>query len=89
MGTIAARDCLRILELSETVAAIGVLAICQAVDLREREGEVPGRRATALRDAIRKTIPPLHEDRRQDLDIERVLEMYRAGTLPIGELSPA
>jgi histidine ammonia-lyase len=88
MGTIAARDCLRILELSETVAAIGVLAACQAVDLRERSGELPGRRAAALRNAVRKTIPPLHEDRRQDLDIEHVLEMVHTGTLPFGELGP-
>jgi hypothetical protein len=34
MGTIAARDCLRVLELTETVAAIATLALCQAVDLR-------------------------------------------------------
>ena len=35
MGTVAARDCLRILELTESVAAMVLLADCQAVDLRD------------------------------------------------------
>lgn len=86
MGTIAARDCLRVLELSETVAAIALLAACQAVDIREREGERPGHRAAAMRNAIRKSIPELLADRRQDGDIARVVEMHHADTLPIGEL---
>ncbi len=34
MGTIAARDALRIIELTETVLAIVQLALCQAFDLR-------------------------------------------------------
>ena len=34
MGTIAARDCLRILELTEQVAAACLLACVQAVELR-------------------------------------------------------
>ena len=38
MGTIAARDALRVLELTETVLAVVQLALCQAVDLRNREG---------------------------------------------------
>jgi histidine ammonia-lyase len=46
MGTIAARDCRRILELSETVAAILLLADCQALELR---GDAAGR-ARAARD---------------------------------------
>jgi len=86
MGTIAARDCLRIQELSETVAAISVLACCQAVDLREARGEAPGLRAAELRNAVRKSIPQLRSDRRQDHDIEQVLQMHRAGSLPMGEL---
>src|SRR5207244_2138324 len=38
MGSIAARDCQRVLELSETVAVIELLALCQAVDLRGPDG---------------------------------------------------
>ncbi len=84
MGSIAARDALRIGELTETVAAIVALAACQAVDLREREGQVPGRRAAALRHAIRKVVPMLTSDRRQDGDIDDVVQLHRSGTLVPG-----
>jgi histidine ammonia-lyase len=40
MGTISARDCLRIIELTEQVAAAALLATSQAVELRLRHGEV-------------------------------------------------
>lgn len=40
MGTIAARDCLRILELSEQVAAAVLLATVQALELRLRSGDL-------------------------------------------------
>ena len=85
MGTIAARECRRILDLAETVAAISLLAACQAFDLRPGEGS---RRGRALRDAVRKEVAPVVEDRRQDLDIEAVLALHRAGALPIGALEP-
>jgi len=83
MGTIAARDCRRILELSETVAAIALLAVCQALDLRGEESG--GRRARALRDAVRKQVPMVTEDRRQDHDIAAVLDLLREDALPIGD----
>jgi histidine ammonia-lyase len=87
LGTTAARDCLRVLELSETVAAIVLLAACQALELREGAGRRG--RALALREAVRKHVAPLGEDRRQDRDIERVLELLRADALPIGPFEPA
>ena len=40
MGTIAARDALRVLELTEQVAAAHVIACIQALRLRQREGEI-------------------------------------------------
>jgi histidine ammonia-lyase len=84
MGTIAARDCRAVLDLAETVAAIQLLACCQALDLR---GELAtAGRARALRDAVRKAVPMLVDDRRQDVDIEAVLALYRSGELPIGAL---
>jgi histidine ammonia-lyase len=81
MGTIAARDCLRILELSETVASILVLASAQAVDLRGAHACSPA--SVALRDAVRAEIPMLSVDRRQDRDIARVTELHRDGALPV------
>jgi histidine ammonia-lyase len=87
MGTIAARDCRRILELGETVAVIGLLAACQALDLRNGGSQL--RRPLALRETVRKAAPMLVEDRRQDLDIQRVLAMLREGSLPVGPVQPA
>src|SRR5690606_14635202 len=37
MGTIAARDCLRVLELTEQVVVAGLLSAAQALDLREAD----------------------------------------------------
>jgi histidine ammonia-lyase len=84
MGTIAARDALRVLELVETVLAIAQLALCQAVDLRQGEG--CHIRSTKMHQAVRRFVPLNDADRRQDLDIQRVLERYRAGELPIGTI---
>ena len=84
MGTIASRDCLRVLELTETVAAILQLASSQAVDLREESEVAP--QGKLLRDAVRKSVSMLQADRRQDHDIDAVLDIYRSGALPIGEL---
>jgi histidine ammonia-lyase len=41
MGTIAARDALRVLELSEQVAAACIIATVQALRLRQRKGQLP------------------------------------------------
>jgi histidine ammonia-lyase len=84
MGTIAARDALRILDLTETVLAVVQLAVCQAVDLRSREG--CHHRSIELHRAIRATIPVNEADRRQDLDIRSVLNLFRTNALPIGEM---
>jgi histidine ammonia-lyase len=84
MGTIAARDALRVAELTETVLAITQLALCQAVDLRGGEGSHC--RSRELHQAIRQSVPVNDADRRQDLDIQRVLDLYRAGELPIGSI---
>lgn len=40
MGTIAARDCLRVLKLTEQVAASALLAATQGLELRKRQGDV-------------------------------------------------
>ena len=84
MGTIAARDCLQVTELTETVAAICTLALCQAVDLRH--GENCHARALAMRDAVRRRVRFNAHDRRQDVDITAVLKMMQNCELPIGEV---
>jgi histidine ammonia-lyase len=82
MGSIAARDCQRSLELAETVAAIELLALCQAVDLRGPATCTPG--SQRLHAAVRRLVPRNDADRRQDVDIATILEQHRAGALPVG-----
>lgn len=83
MGTIAARDCLRVVELTETAAAIGLLVMLQGVDIRGGEG--CHKRARALHQAVRAFVPVNDADRRMDHDIAAVLTRLRAGALPIGD----
>jgi len=82
MGTIAARDCVRVLELTEAVAAIHTLACVQAVDLREGRG--CHRRSRSLHEQVRRFVPVNRADRAMDDDIRQVLASYRAEQLDIG-----
>jgi histidine ammonia-lyase len=83
MGTLAARDCLRILELTETVAVVLMLALCQAADLRADSS--PRGRTRQVHAAVRQHVAVNLADRRMDSDIAWALGAYRAGALPIGE----
>lgn len=84
MGTISAREALRILDLTETVAVVHLLALCQAMDLRGVDAFGPPLRA--LHAAVRAQVPPNDADRRMDGDIGAVLALYRADALPLGEV---
>jgi histidine ammonia-lyase len=81
MGSIAARDCQRVLDLTETVAAIELLALCQGLDLR---GGPSRARSRALHGAVRALVARNDADRRQDGDIEQMLRLHRGGGLPAG-----
>lgn len=65
MGTIAARDCVRILELTEQVAAATLIAVTQGVELRGDLG--------ALSPSIRDTISQVREQVRL-LETDRAME---------------
>jgi histidine ammonia-lyase len=76
MGTIAARDCIRILELTEQVAAALLLAVIQGVELR---GKV-----TELSDPLQKTyqqlrdyVPFLSSDRAMEQELRLCTELIR------------
>ncbi len=84
MGTIAARDAVRVVELVERVAAIATLALCQAVDLRGPRACRP--RTLEMHRAVRQRVPTNDCDRRQDKDVEQVIAMLEAGLLPLPEL---
>jgi histidine ammonia-lyase len=70
MGTIAARDCLRVLELTEQVAAALALATVQALALRARQGEPAlarlGPEGRAFVQDLQTLAPFVEEDRPLD-----------------------
>lgn len=83
MGTLSSREARRVVELAETVGAVVLLAACQAVDLRVRSGAGVPPAVAALHAAVRRRVPMLDDDRRQDHDIAAVLEMLREDALPL------
>jgi phenylalanine ammonia-lyase len=82
MGTIAARDARSIVELIREVAAIHLLALCQAADLRGLEHL--SRPTAAVHAVIRKLSPFLERDRPMEADVDRVVEAIRSGDLRRG-----
>lgn len=79
MGTIAARDARSVVELVQQVAAIHLIALCQAADLRGLEHLSSGTsRAHTL---VRKLSPFVEGDRPMEGDIRRVWEAIRSGEL--------
>jgi histidine ammonia-lyase/phenylalanine ammonia-lyase len=79
MATIAARDARSIVELAQNVAAIHLLAVTQALDLRGVDKASPITRAA--HDLVRQRVPFLDGDRRMDADIRAVVELIRSGEL--------
>jgi len=84
MATTAARDLLRVVELTEQVAAIVTLACCQALELRA--GIDRSNRGHELLRAVREVAPYVSADRRMDGDIMAVLGLLRQDALPLGPL---
>jgi histidine ammonia-lyase len=80
MGTIAARDCLRVLELTEQVAAAMLIAARQATSLRQRvdASQVLGPALTAFQQDLSHRVPLIDEDRALDGDLHRLLDALRA-----------
>jgi len=83
LGTIAARDCRRVLELSEQVAACGLLAACQALELRLADEGADG---ATLKGGAAETLAwvrghsaPLREDRALESDLRRLIKILRDG----------
>jgi histidine ammonia-lyase/phenylalanine ammonia-lyase len=79
MGTIAARDARSIAELAESIAAIHLIATCQALELRgvERASAT----ARSIHELVRSRIDFLDRDRRLDRDIKVAAELIRSGEL--------
>ena len=79
MGAIAARDARSIVELAQNVAAIHLIAVCQALDLRGVEKASPKTRKA--RDLVRSRVQFLDGDRRMDKDIKEAVDLIRSGEL--------
>lgn len=84
MGTIAARDCLSILDMAEQVAAIHSLAVAQAADLRGLEECGPGLRQ--MHRVLRAHVAFNDCDRAMEGDIQRVLDTWASSDSLIGDL---
>jgi histidine ammonia-lyase len=81
MGTIAARDALRVLELSEQVAAACLLAVAQALRLRWRNGDLDEHH---LSESVRQMVADLsrsfellEEDRPLEANLRQVIRQIR------------
>ncbi|OUS27093.1 histidine ammonia-lyase [Gammaproteobacteria bacterium 45_16_T64] len=81
MGTIAARDCMRVLELTEQVAAALLLAVSQGVEIRQREGRLTDANLTdAMRDMKQEVFQRfefLEEDRPLDSTLKEFVGLIQ------------
>ncbi len=80
MGTIAARDCLRVLDLTEQVAAALLISVQQGSVLRQQVNPavVPEAPLRSMIDALATDIRLVEEDRRLEPDLRVLLERIRA-----------
>ena len=81
MGTIASRDCLRVLELTEQVAAASLLASHQALELRLRNGELEAdalnQELMAQHEQILAGFDFVDEDRPMEMELRHHIELIR------------
>jgi len=79
LGTIAARDAIRVGTLVAGVVAVHLLAATQAAEIRGRLETRPALAAGAAR--VRRVSEPLEADRPMDQDVERMTEAILDGRL--------
>ncbi len=79
MGTISARDCLRVIELSQQVCAATILACVQGIELRKQRGDISGTQLTpAIRHfcaEVRKFSAFVDDDRPLESDLRKIIEL--------------
>ena len=76
MGTIAARDCLRVLQLTEQVAASALLAATQGLELRKRQGDVADEFLTDNLHAMKKAVFAEFDFLEEDKPLEQTLRKF-------------
>jgi histidine ammonia-lyase len=78
MGTIAARDCVRVNKLTAQVTAASLLAAFQAIDLRLKKGELTPQhlgQTEKTYNEIAAFFKPLEDDRPLEDDLRKTLEL--------------
>ena len=88
MGTIAARDCLRVLQLTEQVAAACLLAAVQGVELRQRSESLPLGPLEATLLQVRALSAPLVEDRPLEQELRQLVSDIQAEAFALYGVSP-
>lgn len=87
MGTISARDALRVIELTEQVAAATSLVVVQAIQLRLQNGEISEQNIKPqvhdFCDAVRKISPFLDEDRPLEKELRNLVHLIQKQKLVI------
>ncbi|ELR8701556.1 aromatic amino acid lyase [Vibrio vulnificus] len=76
MGTIAARDCLRVLELTEQVAAASLLAATQGIEIRRRRDELDENHMSDRLKAICSSVLNEFEFVTEDRPLEKDLRQF-------------
>lgn len=83
MGTISARDCLRVIELTQQVCAATILACVQGIELRKQRGDLRDSQLTpAVRkfcSEVRKFSSFVNEDRPLESDLRKMSELINQG----------
>lgn len=84
MGTIAARDCLRVIQLAEQVASATLLAAVQALRIRLERQEISTKKMAGVQDSyqdVSSYFIPLEEDRPLERDLRTTLEKIRSKSI--------
>ena len=89
MGTIAARDALRVLQLTEQVTAAHLIATLQGLRLRERDGLLGHQNyphsLKLFLETIGKTIPFILEDQPLDMVLRELVSHIQSRSWPLYE----
>ena len=92
LGTIAARDCMRILDLTEQVAAAALLSVNQALALRFRQGELSENQIThPVRDMFKNVtalVPMVTEDQPLEHALRLIASKIYEREWPLYEETP-
>lgn len=85
MGTIAARDCLRVLQLTEQVTAAALLAACQGAEQRlaMTSGESLSGGLLETYTALRVLSPTLKEDRALEAELRQLVAAIQQQKIPV------